>query len=375
MRMLRKFHLDSFPDNRIWIKFNADFRKTFFREFRFKEVNELFKGDLRYSSFKQWEKGNCSIPLWFVLKVSKHLEIPIAELEKKIMLYQGPSTSTPILNPKLPLVEDGRLVRIITHILCDGWVSGAAGTNLPKGKGPSGYRNFNRTLIDKFEEDLSVFGEFKLDKDYKHGHILFPNVIQYILEKIYKIKFGTFQGRLPKGFWYLSKHLIKEVIMAFGDDEGHVYDHNIDFYSMNKLLVGDLRNLFNYKFPGIKVSKIKTNLHSAKNPKYSISVLSGSFPIFKKEIGFYHPLKMKDLEFNVERMSMKQSRIKGLTKGRILDLLKENKLSAKELSRKTNVCHAQTLWHLNNLKEEGKIKIIDKGKFNTNLWGLNNVTN
>lgn len=374
--MLREeFHLDSFPDNRIWVKFNENFRKKFFEKIRFKEINKLFKNSLVYSTFQQWKRGVCSIPLWFILKISRYLEIPIIELEKNILSYQGPSTSTPILYPKLPLLEDNRVVRLVTHILCDGWVSGSAGTNLPKGKGPSGYRNFNKTLIDNFENDLSVFGEFKLDKDYGHGHILFPNVIQYILEKIYKIKFSTFEGRLPKRFWNLDEELVKEVIKAFGDDEGHVYDHNIDFYSMNKFLISDLRSLLKHKFSEMKVSKIKTNLHSARNPKYSFSILSNSFPAFRKEIGFCHPLKMKDLEYNVDRMSIKQSKIKGLTKGKILDLLKNERLSAKELSRRTNVCHAQALWHLNNLKKQGKVEIVEKGKFNTNVWGLNNVIN
>src|SRR5437867_2464641 len=107
--MFRQFHLDSFPENRIWLKFNEKFHNFFFNLFRFSEIRYL-DARINYSTFKQWKNRKHAIPLWFILKIKEEYDLDIKGIEKNLLMYKGPSTSTPILNPNLPLTEDERLV-------------------------------------------------------------------------------------------------------------------------------------------------------------------------------------------------------------------------------------------------------------------------
>lgn len=369
--MYRKFHIDNFPENRIWLSFNEKFHYRLFKLINFKKINKTyFDGKLNYNTFKRWRHRDVSIPLWFILGLNKLLvknNISIEIIEKNIVSYQGPSTSTPIKNPNLPLIEDERLIRIIMHILCDGWVGGAAGTGLPKGKGSCGYRNFEYYLIEKFKEDLSVFGKIKssVGRDY----ILFPNVIRYILEKIYNIKFDTFSGRLPKSFFGMNAKLVSEVIKVFSDDEGHVYNEHIDFYSMNKMFLLDIKKIMKTYFPFIKTGDIKIN-RSGKNPKYYFYVLSESREEFFNKIGFQHPGKLADLEFNIKRVKMKKDRKPFVSKNKILNILSEKPSTAKEISRKIYIAHGTITEYLKDLNAKGKVKVVGKEKFNANVWSL-----
>lgn len=381
---LRKFHIDQFPQDRIFVLFDENYHKELFtmirKKYGFVKLNKLFfNRKLNYSTYKRWRRGKTIlknrvkinfIPLWFVIKLFKFFSeeiYSIKEMEKHIVAYKGPSTSTPIRNPNLPLVEDERLIRIVTHILCDGYVGGGAGTGSPQGKSSSGYRNFELSLLNQFQRDLSVFGEIESSKNYKKGYILFPNAIRYIFEEIYNIDFGTFSGRLPKDFWNLDKKLVREVIKAFGDDESHVYDEHIDFYSVNRNFLLDLKSLIQKYFPSIKVSNIKINIKS-KNPKYYFYVLAESRKQFADEINFHHKEKIKDLKFNIERCERKIHKGLNVTKNEILAILHENPSTAKEISRKLYIAHGTVLEHLNDLKRDKKVKIIGNGKYNSNIW-------
>ena len=377
---LRKFHIDDLPQDRIFILFNNDYRTKLFslinEKYGFVKLNqEFFNNQLKYLTFKQWQRGKTGIklhfiPLWFIVKLSKLFDIPIANLENHILAYKGPSSSTIVSNPNLPLVEDERLLKILAHMLGDGHVSGAFGTGLPKGKTHSEYRNFEPSLLDQFEKDLSVFGEIQTAIDYEHGHIIIPTIVGYLLKHIYQINFDCFNSEIPTSLYALPPNLLAGFIRAFGDDEAHVYDTHIDFYSANKKLLLGLMRLIQIKFPNIQFSEMKINYHS-KNPKYYFYVLSESRKEFFAQIGFDHEQKKKDLIFNIQRSSADREYKRGQTKNFILQYLAQKQATAKELSRKMGVSHGQVLWHLNRLKKQAKVQIRGKEKI-SNLWSLTN---
>ena len=371
--MIREFHIDSFPEDKIWISFSKKFHKLIFDKINFNKINEnYFNKKLNKDTFKQWKYRRHSIPLWFVLGTLSFLKkerLSMKQIEENIISYKGPGNSYPIENPKLPLKEDSRLIRIVTNLLCDGHAGGSAGTKSPEGYGSSIYRNFEPALLDKFEKVLMVFGKLKVDKNTKEGHIRFTNSIRYILEKVYDIKFGTFRGRIPKSFFTLDKNLAKEIVNAFGDDEGHVFDNHIEFYSKNKLLLKDLKNIIERVFLNLKLSKIKIN-NTCYPPKFYFYVLAESREDYAREIGFHHPIKLQDLEFNIKRMRMKKSYKPYVTKNKILTILSKEPLTAKNISRKIYIEHGTIIGHLNKLQKDGKIRIVGNGRYGAKIWKL-----
>ncbi|MEA2037822.1 MAG: ArsR family transcriptional regulator [Nanoarchaeota archaeon] len=367
---IRKFHINELPQDRIFAYLEEDFHKKLFlkiKEYKFKEFNELFfNNKLKWATFKQWRSMRHFIPLWFIVGLSgKFSEFSLEDFEKHIVAMKGPSTSNLIENPSLPLPEDSRLLKITGHFLGDGHVGGGFGNGLPNGKTHSEYRNFNSTLLDSFGKDLQVFGAIKVSKDYKHGHVIVPNIIGYILEHVYNIKFDCFNSRVPKRLFELPREFVASFLRAFGDDEGHVYDSSIEYYSSNMELLTDVLNLMNGKFPEIKTSTIKVNTKAGKNTKYSFMIYNGSVKRYSDLIGFDHPEKTEDLIYNINR---KRTRINNC-RDKILNLLKERNLTAKQISRSLGKAHCTILTHLKILRDLGKVEIVIKVRW-ANVWRL-----
>jgi DNA-binding transcriptional ArsR family regulator len=374
---IRKFHINELPQDRIFVYLEEEFHKILFSKigiYKFKAFNKVFfDNKLNISTFQLWRKRKTDlkvrikyhfIPLWFIIKLSeKFPEFSIAEFEKHIIAMKGPSASNVIKNPNLPLPEDERLLKIMGHLLGDGSVSGAFGSGLPKGASHSEYRNFNPTLLDSFEKDFQVFGDIKLSKNYKHGHLMVPNLIGYLFEHLYKIKFDCFNSRVPERLFELPKELVAAFLRALGDDEGHVYDSSIEYYSNNKDLLTDVLNLMNNKLPEIKTSTIKANTKAGKNTKYSFMVYNGSQKLYLDLIGFDHPEKTEDLIYNLNR---KGTHIKNI-KQKILNFLEKENLTAKQISRLLGNTHTHSLFHLNQLKNQGKVEILRKEHW-ANVW-------
>ena len=368
--MLRKFHIDEFPTDRTFILLDKKFHKEIFDyieiNYGFEKLNKLFfKNRLNLHTFKRWKyrtkkpgrKVPQFIPLWFIVKIFKLFpeKFSIKKIEEKVIGYKGPSSSSIIWKPNLPLVEDGRLLKILAHLLGDGFVGGGFGTGLPKGGPNSNYGNTNLRLINSLVKSFGVFG--RLDKKIKkcidkNGWYIYriniPNYIGYILCHFYKIKFDSFNSRIPKRLFKLDKSLVACFIRAFADDEAHVYDSSIEFYSSNRDLIVDFINLLKFKFPYFSLSKLKINRKSGSiNPKYSFSILKDSLEDYAIEIGFNHSEKIRDLFFNIKRRSInKKSSKRGLTKNLIVSYLNEENLSAKQLSRKLFLAHTTVLGHL-----------------------------
>ena len=365
---LRTFHISDLPYDRIFILLKPDFHNNLFnfiKEISFLGLNsQFFSNRLYLSTFKQWKSRKHFIPLGFILDLHKSFptEFPIELIECSIEAYKGPSSSTIIYNPNLPLIEDSRLLKLLAHAIGDGYIGGGFGSKLPKGKSHSEYRNFNTTLLDTFANDLSIFGKIKVSVNKKHGHVIIPNLIGYILQHIYKIKFKSRESEIPPILFNLPRELIASFIRALADDEGHVYDSSIEIYSTNKKLFEDFILLIKLKFPELKISKLKVNLHQ-KNPKYYFKILSESLEIYNQFIGFDSPDKKQDLIFAINRRKLwAQDKSRRLAKYKILYYLNEKPMTAKELSRKIGVTHTSILYFLKNLKIGGFVSKQQKIK-------------
>lgn len=374
--ILRRFHLNEFPQDRIFVYLKEDFHKKLFNKInnhKFEEFNKLLNSKLNLHTFRSWKGRRHYMPLWFIIDlINIFPELSIEEFEKNMEAYKGPSTSKPIYYPNLPLIEDGRLLKVLSHLLGDGYICGAFGTNLPKGKSHSEYRNFNKDLLDSFEEDLQVFGAINISKDYNHGHVIIPNVIGYILKHFYQIKFDSFSSRLPKRLFELPRELVASFLRAFGDDEGHVYDSSIDYYSNNKELLNDVLTLINKVFLEIKTSSIKANTKTGKNTKYSFTIYNDSQESYLNLIGFDHKQKREDLIFNIKRRKNWNSGFvykRGKTELKILNILKKENATAKQISRKLIISHSNALFYLNKLKNKGKIEVLRKEHW-ANVWSI-----
>ncbi len=213
---------------------------------------------------------------------------------------------------------------------------------------------------------MSVFGEVPTTKNYKHGSLIISNSIGYILEHIYNIKFDTFNSRVPKSIFNLPRGLIAPFLGAFGDDEGHVYDSSIDYYSNNKQLLTSILLLMNKAFSEIKTSNIKVNTKASKNIKYYFTIYNGSQKTYIDLIGFDHKQKREDLIFNISRNGQRNKN----PKGKILELLKNQNLTAKQISRIIGIRHSSVLEHLYELKMLGKVKVVKKEHW-ANVWKIN----
>lgn len=371
--LFRVFHINQFPTDRIFIYLDNNFHQKLFariKRYKFKEFNRLFFCDkLNRFTFKLWRSRKHFIPLWFIVKLSeKFPEFSIQEFENNVTAYKGPSTSAIIKEPNLPLIEDFRLLKIVAHFLGDGSIGGGFGSKLPKGAQHSEYRNFNYGLLDSFQKDLSVFGDVPTTKNYNHGSVIIPNVIGYVLKHIYSINFDTFNSRIPEVLFSLPRELVASFLRAFGDDEGHVYDSSIDYYSNNKKLLMDILTLVNNIFPEIKTSTIKLNTKAGKNIKYYFTIYSDSQELYLNLIGFDHKQKEEDLIFNIRRK--KNISYNKNPKQKILDLLKKNNLTAKQISRLLIIRHSTVLEYLNELKSLGGVEVHKKERY-SNIWKLN----
>ena len=360
MDQLRKFHITNLPSDRLYVLLKLEFHQELFefiKNYKFKEFNSsFFNNKLNWSTFKRWRSQRTFMPLWFLIKVCDKFsrKFPQDKIEQNIKAYKGPSASTVINNPKFPLLEDHRMLKIVGHFLGDGHVGGAFGTNLPKGGNRSEYRNFSLDLLENFCNDLSVFGEISTKIDYNHGHVIVPNAVGYLLKHIYKINFDTFSSRIPEIFYNLNQTLVAAFLRAFADDEAHVYDSCIEFYSGNKKLLKDIEKLIKLKFD-FKLSKMRINTSCGRNPKYSFSILSDSLEDYHKLIGFDCSKKNKDLTFAIKRGEnwKNNKRFRNLSNP-ILQLLEEE-LTAKEISRKLFVSHVHSLNKLNQLEKENLV--------------------
>lgn len=375
MTKTRKFRISSLPQDKVYINLDNKFRKRFFKKL-YNNVggstilSRIIKR-VKREEVRRWKVGIRFIPLWALLSLNGLLgkdKFSIDELEKNIISYRSKYSRKIILNPKLPITEDKRLIRVVTHLICDGYGGGKSH--------PPAYNNTEKTLIDKFIQDLEIFGGVPIKSRErippKGNKILytleFPRIFTYILRHLYKIKFGSKVSRLPEYFFNLPDQLAFQVIKSFADDESCVGETFIAFISSNHKLLKDLRRLIILKLhiSSKNITEVKY-VPSAKT--YNFRLKRKALDVFYKHVNFTHPRKRKMLEFILSRKSTPGSKFKiGEAKRMIFEILSRQPTTAIELALKLGIRPKNIRFHLYKLKNEGKIIESHKTTYGSTVW-------
>jgi len=374
---VREFHITDLPKKELYILLNKSFREIFFRR-----LYKLIGGStilgrkllVNNETIRRWKVGLRAIPNLALLKLNNSLEdkkFSIEEIEGNIIAYRGESSKNPITKPNLPIIEDERLIRIVTHLICDGYDGGKK--HLPV------YINTEKQLIKDFIDDLLVFGDVPInfrERKPKKGRKLsytleFPRIFTHILRKIYKIEFSGLEVRLPGYFFNLDPILASQVIKAFGDDEGHVRESGVFFGISGLSLVNDFKRLMinNLDMDENYFTKVKVD---PKNPKfYFFEIRRNLVDDYSEKVGFRHPRKEILLNFILKRESTTGNKYPvGVAKNKILELLSIKPDNAINLALKIGIKPKNVRYHLENLKKENKITISHKGPEKTNIWRI-----
>ena len=251
--------------------------------------------------YKSNKVGMQFIPLVKLKIMSKYLvedhreEFSIENVEHYILMYRM-QAGNPIKNPKFLIKESPEMVRILFHLLGDGY-SGAKGEN-------ANYKNICVELLEEFKNDLRIFGEVPIyEQEYS---IKFPRILAQIIEDFYEVKCSTYESYISNKVFQIPKRNLYFGIRAFADDEATMYPYSIRFSSANYKLLKGIKQILDFL-------KIKSNdIKSQFNPKskygkvYYLDVRD--LEKYRKHIGFTHPKKKALLENYVKRIKSRRRR-------------------------------------------------------------------
>ncbi|MFQ6020790.1 MAG: hypothetical protein ACE5J4_02115 [Candidatus Aenigmatarchaeota archaeon] len=332
--ILRIYSILEFPQNSVYILLEDNFRKQLFNKViktvgSFKALGREL--DVSAVMIKNWYNATNKLlngeeciqcmPLWAVNKILKILpkkNFFSCKIDKHVIRYQAKGGS-PVNNPKLPLIEDERLIRIFFHLAGDGY-GGEYGGSIPY------YYNTNTFVRNEFIKDLSVFGDVKLNFQENLKRIYFPKVIAHIIKHIYKTNFLSNKVRIPRSFFYLDSKILLQGIKALADDEGHVDSYKIKISSMNKLFLKDILKLLELKCP-----ELAKYVSIIGHGDYKLNFLSKGMRLYSRLINFMHNEKRKDLKFYLKLKNRKYEPV-GKTKLKILQSLNKKEKTIKCLS-------------------------------------------
>ena len=378
----RIFHIWDLPKDLIWIDLEDDFRKELIDK-----AKEVAGGEIKLAQYLKvkkhnifnWRRGRSYwknvvtrrlVPLKYILILCSLIndsKFSRLELEKNILAFNGPGNGRLIKN-KFPWKEDERIIRILFHLLGDGFASDFGKYN-EKGKnnGLPYYRNTKKELLEEFKNDLSFFGEVPTNLNI--DMLQFPKVISYVLKYLYEVEFTTYTGSVPKIVFNLPKEIVAQGIKAFADDEGSVDDSRIRIFSFNKKMLSQIRLLMISKFPEIGIINLgdivsyTTNLENKKYKSYKFSINSGGLGEYYKQIGFSHKRKKNLLENWIKRKNRGWNRrAKNITKLLILKSLINEPKTSIEISCEVNVSATSVMAHMqgnsNGIKSLAKAKLV-----------------
>ncbi len=303
------------------------------------------------------------IPLRVLIKFSKRFNIPLIEIEKKIIMYKHmfvPRKNS-VKEPKLPIEINPYFTSIIAHFYFDG--------SIPNdGKGTY-YNQKNEKIMNDFIDKIKiVFGDVYYSVMKDHRGVLkcrIPRIIGEICKTIYGISsFGTFNSRVSKKIFNLSKENRMAFILTAILDEGSItYDGDIFFGVSNMQLCTDVQKLCSQI--GLKTTVIK----GRPNGSYYFYIKSKErFLQIIKEIFKKYPLL--NLRYKKERLQhyFKVKKYPGLRnkkggdkrKKRILIKLKTEK-TINGLSKELLIPPKSLRRHLYALINQNKVKRKKKG--------------
>jgi len=349
---MRKFYLTDFPLNQLRIRIKDKFRIDFFETFKSEIENspELLKVvGCNRANISDWKCGTLSMPLETIVKISNtlencgHKELCVENLKKHLIYIKSKHGQDryAILNPKIPLVEDWRLVRLVAHLIGDGY-----GGYYDMEKNcikRTNYCNTNRQVLDKFIECLSAFGDVKF-YSWHDKELFLPSSIIYILNHIYNIDFHSDKANVPTYFFNLDKNLLFHFLAAFVDDEGALRENDCRIMLANERLTRELNSLFCQV--GFEVSEVKSSYE-----KYWYFTIRDIEKI--KKLPIAHTEKLDLIKFSLGRS--KEWKQKGITKNKILKFLSSRSYNAYELSRLLGISSQTVRRHMRQLLKNNKV--------------------
>jgi len=344
-----------------------------------KAYKEFFQKDqIPFATFKNiLKKSNMKIffaSLGVYLIICKNLNISREELERNILSYKTAGGVNYIYNPILPIKINPIFDMILAHNIGDGTVINPKNGRLPY----FGYRQLDEfyrlAYIKKIE---FIFGRILYKKDYvvKTTRPYCPPVLSSLFFKYYNLNledFLSYKARIPKFIFNKGKDSLLAILIAFIIDEGNIDSTQITIHLRNELLIkdlGDICNVLDYDYritKGIESSGNYDRLHILRK---GMKKLWTDYKLLNKKYPLIHlGWKGKKIEDSFKIYDRKIIRVRG-NKELIRLLLNEEQLSVNQIAERLSMTRQGIRYHIHNLINENKIKLIDGNKSNW-LYGV-----
>lgn len=371
--------------DRVNIKIDLGFLHTINKEisihFKTKRAfyNHIFKSEeIPFSTFKNVLKPSnmkgLFVQLEIYLKVVDALNISRFELQKNIISYKTSNGSNVVENPILPIKIKPSFHALFGHHIGDGTV-----INPKKGRLPYfGYRQFDEfyrlSFIEKIED---VFGKINYRKDYakKSTRVYLPPVLSTLFFKHYNLDTNGFlseTSRIPEFIFKENKDNLLAILIAFIIDEGHVDSTQIVINLKNKLLVQDLKKIcdnLNYKSnltygrgDYLEYARLYISREGMKKLYADYLIFNEQYP--KVNLGW----KGEKIKKSFEISNRVIKRVEG-NEQIIISILKREQLSVNQLAERINMTRQGVRYHIHNLLNRAKIRLIDD-KQNNWVYGV-----
>jgi transcriptional regulator with XRE-family HTH domain len=222
-------------------------------------------------------------------------EFSMNNIEKHITMYRM-QAGNPINNPKFPIKESAELIRVMFHLLGDGY-AGKKGEN-------SNYKNTAKELLEEFKSDLQIFGDVPVYE--QELSIKFPRFVADVLSNYYGIRFETFDSHISNKILQIPKKFLYFGIRAYSDDEGSVYSNSIRLSSANYKLLDGMRKIL--KYLKIRSNEVKTQFSKRATFGKIYYLDIRDIEKYNRFIGFTHLKKNKLLDEYVRKIKSHRRR-------------------------------------------------------------------
>ncbi len=330
-----------------------------------------------YSYFKQLLSLNL---VWFrdlkfLVDLCKLVDIPLSDLEKNILAYRTTRGRCEIENPKLPVIITPLFDMIVGHIFGDG--------NSVKTEGRElyfNYRQFDKTYRDLFIKKVeNIFGLIRYNHKYFDSlkRVYLPTIVSSIIANYYSLKSEDFLSDrciIPDKMFSHSKEHLLAFLVSIIIDEGYIDSAQIVIALNNKNLIYDLSkicDILNYEYKITQDKKIKE--------KWILYILAdGTKTFWSDYLNLRKTYPLVDLgykgnqikDFILRKKKKWRTSAENVNKNSIIRLLKERSMTIKDLSKILLISRQGTRFHIKNLEKMDLVKIVGKGKENSNLYKL-----
>jgi len=330
--------------------------------------------EIPWISFKNMLKNsymkNFFVPLNVYLIVCDKLKIEKNVLQDNIVSYKTAGGINYIEKPVLPIQITPVFHMLFAHNIGDGTVINPKNGRLPY----FGYRQFDKFYrvgyVRKIED---IFGKINFKENYFESSTrpYCPSSLSSLFFKYYSLDvsgFNSLSSRIPKFVFEKNKDSLLAILIAFIIDEGHIDSTQITIVLKNKLLVQDLKNICDILGYESKITYRDNELY--KEYGYLNILRSGMKDLYSDYIILNKKYSVIDLGWKGEKINKSLRIYKRKiykTEGNrdmIFEILKREQLSVNQLADRLNMTRQGIRFHIHNLLNDNKIKLIDKTKDN-----------